>query len=260
MEEIAKSAANEAAKISAEEAAASAAEEARKTPEEPDKPSGKTSEPVITDAEMGEAGSDKPSIDIHPSAPEAQARTGPLDPINQQQESGVPSSSGVGEPAFEDAIAEILAPFSSSVTVPDSSDDGSADLASLKTMAAGFKDVQDRYGKRWEKLHTQQQAVELAEQKLKEKAEEIHRWYNEKSQSIRRQDERLAAAKEKAAALDGKLAERETQLVIKEKDLAVREEAPAAKLHGKDEEIQTLLMQRTSELEENHKKAIETQA
>jgi hypothetical protein len=169
VEGIAKSAADEAARIFAMEAAASAIEEARKIPEELDKPSGNTSEPVITDAELGEARSDKPSTDIHPSAPEAQALTGPLEPVNQQHESRAPSSFGAGEPTFEDAIMKIYAPFSSSVTVPDSSDDSAADLTFLTMMAADFKDVQDRYGKRWEKLHTQQQAVVLAEQKLKER-------------------------------------------------------------------------------------------
>jgi hypothetical protein len=83
VEEIAKSAADEATGISAMEATPSAAEEARKTPEEPVMPSGSTSELATTIAEMGEAGSDKPGTDIHPSVPEVQALMGPLGTTNQ---------------------------------------------------------------------------------------------------------------------------------------------------------------------------------
>jgi hypothetical protein len=102
--------------------------------------------------------------------------------------------------------------------------------------------------------------MELAEQKLKEKAKEVCTWYNEKFHIIRRQEEKLAAATEKAAALDDKLVEREAQLIAKEKDLAAREEALAAKLKAKDDEIQVLLVQQMQDLEKAHKELIETQA
>jgi chromosome segregation ATPase len=96
--------------------------------------------------------------------------------------------------------------------------------------------------------------------RLKEKAEGVRKWYNEQFHNLKRQEEKLASAKEKATALDGKLAEREARLNAREKDLAKREEALAAKLHGKDEEIEKLLVQRTHELEKNHKETIDTQA
>jgi hypothetical protein len=108
VEEIAKSAADEATKISATEATTPATEEARKTLEEPAMPSGSASELVITDAEMGEAGSDKLGTDVHPSAPEAQALMGPSGQTNQQQGPEAPSSSGSGELSFEDPSAKIL--------------------------------------------------------------------------------------------------------------------------------------------------------
>jgi hypothetical protein len=60
--------------------------------------------------------------------------------------------------------------------------------------------------------------------------------------------------------LDGKLTERAAQLDARDKDLAAREEALAATLRGEDEEIETLLKQQTQELEDGHKKSIETQA
>jgi hypothetical protein len=95
-----------------------------------------------------------------------------------------------------------------------------ADLAFLKTMAGCFKDVQDRYSRHWDKLQEEHKALELAEEKLKEKAEEIRTWYNEQSRNLRRQEEKLSAAKEKAIALDSKLAKRKVQLNAREKDLA----------------------------------------
>jgi hypothetical protein len=58
IEEIAKSAANEAAKISTKEATVSTAEEARKAAEELEKPSGNPSDPVRTDVELEVAGGD----------------------------------------------------------------------------------------------------------------------------------------------------------------------------------------------------------
>jgi hypothetical protein len=202
IEEIAKGAAEEAANISAQEAATPAIEKAREAPTELEKPSGNTSGLVTADV-----GKDK------------QALAGPLEPTIQQLEFGAPSSSGAGEPTFEDAIAGILVPFSRNATATDSPDDSDADLVFLETMAASFKDVQNRYSKCWERLSTQQQTMDLAEQRLKEKVEEICKWYDEKFQSIKRQEEKLAAINEKATTLDGKLVEREMQLNAKEKDL-----------------------------------------
>jgi hypothetical protein len=114
---------------------------------------------------MGEAGSDKPGLDVHPSVPEAQALTGPSGPTNQQQESEAPSSSGVGELSFEVVIAGILVPFSQGALGTDDSANNTADMAFLKTMATGFQDVQQHYSQRWEELHSQRQAIELAEGK-----------------------------------------------------------------------------------------------
>jgi hypothetical protein len=111
-----------------------------------------------------------------------------------QQESGAPSSSDTGGPSFDEEIAWILAPFSESATEADNTADNAADLAFLETIIAGFKDVQDRYSKRWIKLQEEHKALGLAEEKLKEKAEEIYTWYNGQSHNLRKQEEKLAAA------------------------------------------------------------------
>lgn len=71
----------------------------------------------------------------------------------------------------------------------------------MKTMVAGFKDVQERYNKCWEKLQAQQQTVELGGQKLNEKVEEAHKLYDEKLQRIKEEDGKLAAARKEATTL-----------------------------------------------------------
>ena len=78
----------------------------------------------------------------------------------------------------------------------------------METMAAGLRDVQEHYGKRWDKLQAEHMALEVIEEKLKKKAKDIRTWYNNQSSSLRKREEKLAAAQEKATALDGKLVER----------------------------------------------------
>lgn len=52
-------------------------------------------------------------------------------------------------------MAGIIVPLSRNSGEMETSDDSSADLAFLKAMAAGFKDVQERYNRCWEKLQVQ---------------------------------------------------------------------------------------------------------
>ena len=54
--------------------------------------------------------------------------------------------------------------------------------------------------------------------------------------------------------------ERRISLDAQEEDLAAREDALAAKLRGKDEEIEKLVVQRTQELEQKHKDALDALA
>ena len=82
--------------------------------------------------------------------------------------------------------------------------------------------------------------MDLVDQKLKKKADELRTWYNEQAHNLVRQEEKLSAAKDAAAIRDGKLAECEALLNTKEKDLATREGALAATLRSKDEEIKKL--------------------
>ena len=64
-------------------------------------------------------------------------------------------------------------------------------------------------------------------------------------------------AAKQAAAAEARLTERRVGLDAHEEDLVAREEALAAKLRGKDEEIEKLVALRTQELEQRHKEALE---
>ena len=146
--EIAKSAADEAAKISTEEAAKLAAEEAKEVAREQRRSLNNTPVPPQANTEMVVVATDEPDSVAQPTAPATQILVDALTLAISQQGSKAPSSSGTGEPTFDDEIARILAPFSQSATKADNAADNAADLAFLETMVAGFKDVQDRYSKR----------------------------------------------------------------------------------------------------------------
>ena len=65
-----------------------------------------------------------------------------------------------------------------------------------------------------------------------------------------------------AAAVAAKAArtQHEAALNSQEEDLAAREEKLAAMLRGKDAEVEKLVLQRTSELEQRHQEALDAQA
>ena len=64
-------------------------------------------------------------------------------------------------------------------------------------------------------------------------------------------------AKEDIAAREIRLAEREVLLNAKEKDISAREGTLEATLCGKDEELEALVQQRTKDLEDKHKAALD---
>ena len=67
-------------------------------------------------------------------------------------------------------------------------------------------------------------------------------------------------AKNLAAAAKAVRTQHEAALHSQEEDLAAREENLAAMLRGKDAEVEKLVLQRTSELEQRHKEALNAQA
>ena len=67
-------------------------------------------------------------------------------------------------------------------------------------------------------------------------------------------------ARNLAAAAEAARTQHEAALNSQEEDLAAREEKPAAMLRGKEAEVDKLVLQRTSELEQRHKEALNAQA
>ena len=64
-------------------------------------------------------------------------------------------------------------------------------------------------------------------------------------------------AKEDVIAREAHLAKRAMLLNAREKDISSREEKLEATLHGKDEELEVLVQQRTKELEDMHKVSLD---
>ena len=63
-----------------------------------------------------------------------------------------------------------------------------------------------------------------------------------------------------AATAEAARTQHQAALNSQEEDLAAREEKLAATLRGKDEEVEQLVMQRTRELEQMHREALDAQA
>ena len=63
-----------------------------------------------------------------------------------------------------------------------------------------------------------------------------------------------------AAAAEAAPTQHQAALNSQEEDLAARDEKLAAMLRGKDAEVEKLFLQRTSELEQRHKEALNAQA
>ena len=79
----------------------------------------------------------------------------------------------------------------------------------MQTMAARFKDAQDRYGKRWKHLEEERRTLDATGEQLKEKAKEVHTWYNNRSCELRNHEERMATTAKSARVRDGQLTEHE---------------------------------------------------
>ncbi|XP_040260578.1 uncharacterized protein [Aegilops tauschii subsp. strangulata] len=172
---------------------------------------------------------------------------------------GAPSSSILAGVNFDEEIDPTLVPLTQRAKEVDGSVDCTKDLVFLGTMAVGLKDVQERYGQRWQEIQEEHSSVNLVDRQLRDKGNELHKWYQGQIQSLMWQLEKLAANEKKATARDNQLTEHEVLLNAKEKDILAREEALAAILHGKDNELEALVQECTKDLEDGHEKAIDLQ-
>nr|XP_020170553.1 uncharacterized protein LOC109756107 [Aegilops tauschii subsp. strangulata] len=155
------------------------------------------------------------------------------------------------------------------------SSSGSKEDQLLQAMSDNFQKLQALHRTRKEKLDSRATVVEAAEVDFQKRVEQTQVWFAEAWQELRTGPEQLSQswdelllkqsdiekaqeeAAQQAAAEDARLRERCVGLDAHEEDLAAREEALAAKLRGKDQEIENLVMQRTQELEQEHKKTLE---
>ena len=99
---------------------------------------GNTSVSITADVKVKEVGTKDPALR------RVQSTTNLLETLLQMQGSEAPGSSDARKSIFGDAIARILIPLTRNSKM-DPSKDSSADLSFLKTMVAGFKDVQEHY-------------------------------------------------------------------------------------------------------------------
>ena len=120
--------------------------------------------------------------------------------------------------------------------------------------------------------------VEKAEADLQKRVAETQDWFREAHKELKAAQGELAkrdveptmkladvekaqeAAKNLVAAAEAARTQRVAALNSQEEDLAAREEKLAAMLHGKDAEVEKLVLQRIIELEQRHKEALDAQA
>lgn len=126
-------------------------------------------------------------------------------------------------------------------------------------MSDNFQKLQVLHRTRKEKLDSRAAVVEATEADFQKSVEETQVWYAEAFQELTADREQLnqswsefllkqsdaekaqEEAAQQAAAEEARLTKRRVGLDAYEEDLAAREEALAAKLRGKDEEIEKLV-------------------
>lgn len=234
--DIGKDAAAEAVKIAAEEGHADAPRDIQEAPEGTEKIPG-----IMPDSTMEVE--DKAPLQCDASNVRVAPPVSSLAMILAHPAPAAPSSSILAGVNFDWEISRILAPLTQRAKEARDPFDRSKDLAFLETVVAGLKDVQERYGQRWQAVREEHRAQDVATQQLKEKAEELRTWYNTRSRELRDQEEKMAAASERASTRDGRLTECEAQLNAKAKDHASHEQAMADTLHSKDEQLESLVQQ-----------------
>nr|XP_020159461.1 paramyosin-like [Aegilops tauschii subsp. strangulata] len=145
-------------------------------------------------------------------------------------------------------------------------------------MSANFQKLQALHRARQDKVNSRMVAVDKAEPDFQERIAQTQVWFGEARQELRVAQDQLderkrehllkqadieraqEAAKEQAAKDEANRRQQQALLDTQEEELVAREQALAATLHGKDEEIEKLVAQRTQELERKHKDALDALA
>nr|XP_045087429.1 translation initiation factor IF-2-like [Aegilops tauschii subsp. strangulata] len=214
----------EVAKDAEAEAAKITADEAAKSAaEEAAKgPTGEASEAAAGEADKAAAG---------------EAGKGPA-----RESEEVATEEAIEEPAEEGMADDQPSSYAAPARVvdePSTNSSGSQEEQLLRNMSANFQRLQTLHRARQDKVKSRMAAVDKAKADIK-KAQEVAKEQVAKDEADRRQQQAL--------------------LDTQEEDLAAREEALASTLHGKDEEVEKLVAQRTQDLEQKHKDALDALA
>lgn len=261
MEEVAsigKDAAEEAAKIAAAEGQEHTAGDIQEAPKEAEKIPGSVPGSEVVVEEKVPLQTMGPLPPFGASAAALQPSSSKLVLVLAQTGLGASGSSAAVSADFNEEIQRILAPLYQGTEEADDSVTVAMDLSFLESVATGIKDMQSRHSKKWQALKEQRNSAGLMGQKLRDKGNELREWHSKQFQTLLRQQEVVTMAKEDVAAQEVRLAEREALLNAKEKDISAREGTLEATLRGKDEELEALVQQRTKDLEDKHKAALDT--
>ena len=145
-------------------------------------------------------------------------------------------------------------------------------------MGASLWKLQALHRARLDKAKFREAAAGKAEAYLKERVAEAQTWFCQAHEELRAAQDQLAerqqelllkqadiqkaqeAAREQDAKDKAARHQHQVELNSQEEDLAAHEERLATTLRGKDEEVEKLVVQRTHELEQRHKEALDAQA
>nr|XP_020147570.1 nucleolar and coiled-body phosphoprotein 1-like [Aegilops tauschii subsp. strangulata] len=282
IEEIAKDAAAQADEVAADEAAKEAHEEAtRGSAGEAIEGTGDRTDGIPASGAPGATPVPEPSVagatvaGDQPSNSEAPHSSRYLK-IGEDLFVTIPGTASTGAPAEGEVFDEefIVAAGLQVVNEPSASSGSSKEDQLLQAISSSFHKLQALHRAHKEKLDSRMAVIEAAEAGLQECVDQTQVWLTEARQDLKASQEQLGqqwnklllkqsdiekAQEEDAARIakeDGELRECRISLDAQEEDLAAREEALAAKLYGKDEEIEKLVAQRTQELEQKHKYAL----
>ena len=279
IEDVTAEAAAEAEKIAAEEVARGATEDAAKgATEGPDK--GHAEEPGKGPAkETGKGTAEEAAVDDQPSS-SAASGSGKYLKVGEDLFVHLPGASSSRAPIEGEMLDdEVLAAAGLEVVdEPIVGGDGSQEERLLHAMGASFRKLQALHRARLDKAKSRTAVVEKAEADLQKRVAEAQNWFREAHKELKAAQGEQAkcdveltmkladiekaeeAVKNLAEAAEAARTQHEAALNSQEEDLAAREEKLAAMLRGKDAEVEKLVLQRTSELEQRHKEALNAQA
>jgi hypothetical protein len=280
--EIAKDAAAEADRVAAGEAAKTAQDEATKgTAEGAGQETGDHTDGIPAAGAPGATPATEPPT-VDETVVEDQPSTSDVPSSSRYLRVGdnlfvsLPGTASTGVPSEGESFdEEVLAAAGLKIVDEPRTSSGSKEEQLLLAINDNFQKLQALHRGRKESLDSRAAVVKATEANFQKRVEETQIWYAEALQELATGREQLSTewnnlllarsdaekaqeeAAQQAAAEEARLTQRRVGLDAYAEDLAAREAALAAKLRSKDEELEKLVAQRTQELEQKHKEALE---